>query len=77
MITYLVALSISSLPAIYLVQPYTMDPLPEDPLSNVSPDPQDACIIAATLPPPTNKRRRTLPITTDCCRTCRLRKVRA
>ncbi|KAH7023724.1 fungal transcriptional regulatory protein [Ilyonectria destructans] len=53
-----------------------MDPLPEDPLSNVSPNLQDAYIMAATLPPPTNKRRRTLPITTDCCRTCRLRKVK-
>ncbi|KAH6897246.1 hypothetical protein B0T10DRAFT_455113 [Thelonectria olida] len=38
------------------------------------PGPQNTCLIATPLPPPTTKRRRTAPSAQDCCRTCRLRK---
>ncbi|KAF7543117.1 hypothetical protein G7Z17_g11006 [Cylindrodendrum hubeiense] len=53
-----------------------MDPPLQDPPTEVSPDSQDACIITSTLPTPTTKRRRTVAATNDCCRTCRLRKVK-
>ncbi|KAH7162379.1 fungal transcriptional regulatory protein [Dactylonectria estremocensis] len=47
-----------------------------DSTTNVSPNPRDDSIITNIIPVPTAKRRRTVPITTDCCRTCRLRKVK-
>ncbi|KPM37767.1 hypothetical protein AK830_g8779 [Neonectria ditissima] len=53
-----------------------MDPLSQDPSEAVSSEPPNDFLITGTLPPPTAKRRRAAASTTDCCRTCRLRKVK-
>ncbi|KAH7170282.1 fungal transcriptional regulatory protein [Dactylonectria macrodidyma] len=47
-----------------------------DATTNVSLNPLDDIVITTTSPTSTAKRRRTVTVATDCCRTCRLRKVK-